>query len=129
MKSPFSRLPVFPSSRFPVFLVVATLLISQAAAQVVKIPDPNLREAIREILQLPVGSPITQQQMEKLHHLDNEKIEKMGITDLTGLEYATNLSSIALNQNEITDLSPLSNLIQLKSLVHSAQVPSTVSGK
>ena len=125
MKLSLARFPVFLSSRLPAFLVTATLLISQAAAQValnpdpigvVQIPDPNLKEAIREQLQLPAGTPITQSDMEKLHHLDNEKTEKMGITDLTGLEYATNLSAIALNQNEITDLSPLSNLIQLKSL-------------
>ena len=107
---------VFPFSSFLILTVVATLLISQAAAQIVQIPDPNLREAIREQLQLPAGIPITQQDMEKLEYLDNKKTEKMGITDLTGLEYATNLSSIPLNQNEITDLRPLSNLIQLKSL-------------
>ena len=92
------------------------LIATNAFAQTVAIPDPNLREAIRETLQLPVGSPITQQDMEKLHHLDNEKTEKMGITNLTGLEYATNLNAMPLNQNEITDLTPLSNLIQLKSL-------------
>ena len=92
------------------------LLTTNVFAQVVDILDPNLKEAVRETLQLPAGSPITQQDMEKLEYLDNEKTEKMGITDLTGLEYATNLSSIPLNQNEITDLSPLSNLIQLESL-------------
>ena len=109
----FSR---FPFSRFLILAIAAILLIPRASAQLVEIPDPNLREAIRETLQLPAGSPITQQDMEKLEYLDNEKTEKMGITDLTGLEYATNLSSIPLNQNEITDLSPLSNLIQLEAL-------------
>ena len=92
------------------------LITANSFAQVVQIPDPNLKEAIRETLQLPVGSPITQQDMEKLEYLDNEKTEKMGITDLTGLQYATNLNSIPLNQNEITDLGPLSNLIQLEYL-------------
>ena len=125
MKLSLARFPVFLSSRLPAFLVAATLLISQAAAQValnpdpigvVQIPDPNLKEAIREQLQLPAGTPITQQDMEKLEYLDNEKTEKMGITDLTGLEYATNLKGISLNQNEITDLNPLSNLIQLEAL-------------
>ncbi len=91
-------------------------IATNAFAQVVEIPDLNLREAIRETLQLPAASPITQQDIEKLEYLDNEKTEKMGITDLTGLEYATNLNSIPLNQNEITDLSPLSNLIQLEAL-------------
>ena len=127
---PSSRFPVFSSSRFPfsrllVLLVAVISLLPQAYAQValnpdpigvVQIPDLNLREAIREQLQLPAGTPITQQDMEKLKYLDNEKTEKMGITDLTGLEYATNLSSIPLNQNEITDLTPLSNLVQLEAL-------------
>ena len=98
------------------FCLLILLLNTYASAQVVEIPDPNLKEAIREQLQLPAGTPITQQDMEKLEYLDNEKTEKMGITDLTGLEYATNLNSIPLNQNEITDLRPLSNLIQLESL-------------
>ena len=94
----------------------AQVALNPGPIGVVQIPDPNLREAIRETLQLSVGSPITPQDMEKLEYLDNEKTEKMGITDLTGLEYATNLNAIALNQNEITDLTPLSNLIQLEAL-------------
>ena len=106
----------FSFSSLLVFTITTTLLISQAAAQVVEIPDPNLREAIQQALELPAGTPITRQDMEKLEYLDNEKTEKMGITDLTGLEYATNLNAIPLNQNEITDLTPLSNLIQLESL-------------
>ena len=93
---------------FAITLLFFILFTTNTFAQVVKIPDPNLRKAIREQLQLPAGTPITQQNMEKLESLNNEKTEKMGITDLSGLEYATNLRSIALNQNEITDLSSLS---------------------
>ena len=92
------------------------LLTTNTFAQVVEIPDPNLREAIREQLQLPVGTPITQQDMQKLEFLDNEKTQKTEIMDLTGLEYATNLNSISINQSEIIDLTPLSNLIQLEAL-------------
>ena len=80
---------------------------------VVPIPDPNLREAIRETLQLPVGSPITQQDMEKLHHLD---AYDMGIADLTGLEYANNLESLNAWDNPILDLTPLANLTELRVL-------------
>ena len=103
------------------FILFTTNAFTQVALNpdpigVVEIPDPKLREAIRKTLQLPVGNLITQQDMEKLEYLDNEKTEKMGITNLTGLQYATNLSSIPLNQNEITDLSPLANLLQLESL-------------
>jgi hypothetical protein len=36
-----------------------------------------------------------------------------GITDLTGLEYATNLTNLDLLMNEISDLSPLAGLTNL----------------
>ncbi len=97
-------------ARFPVFLVVATLLITSAHAQV-PIPDPNLREAIRETLQLPAESPVTQQQMERLQNLD---AYSMQIADLTGLEYATNLQQLRAWDNPISDLTPLSNLTELR---------------
>ena len=35
------------------------LLVTQSHAQLLEIPDPNLRQAIRETLQLPDGVPIT----------------------------------------------------------------------
>ena len=38
------------------------------------------------------------------------------ITDITGIEYLTNLESINLNSNNITDITPLSNLQHLNSL-------------
>ena len=82
-------------------------------AQIVEIPDPNLREAIREELQLPAGQPITQQQMLRLENLD---IEQAGINDLTGLEYATNLESLRAWLNPIFDLTPLANLTNLRYL-------------
>ena len=97
-------------------LVVLLLWSTLSSAQVVEVPDTNLREAIRQTLALPAGHPLTRQDMLKLERLDNKSTEKRGIVDLTGLEYATNLKEISLNQNRITDLSPLSNLIQLEYL-------------
>ena len=89
------------------------LVVAQGSAQVVEIPDPNLREAIREVLQLPLGSPITQQHMEYLRRLD---AYDMGIADLTGLEYASNLQRLAAWANPISDLTPLAKLTTLKEL-------------
>lgn len=40
----------------------------------------------------------------------------LGITDLTGLEYATNLTSLTLYSNNISDISALSGLTDLESL-------------
>ena len=97
------------------------LLLPQAHAQValnpdligvVEIPDPNLRLVIREALNLPGNAPVTQQEMLKLERLDAGG--NQGITDLTGLEYATNIKSLGLYHNPITDISPLASLINLR---------------
>ena len=99
--------------RFLVLSVVATLLISQAAAQVVEIPDPNLESAIRETLNIPDNSPITQQEMLRLTELNARQKQ---IADLTGLEYAINIRSLILPHNNISNLNPLVNLTKLDHL-------------
>ena len=114
MKSPLSRFLAFPSSRLLVSLVAITLLITSASAQIVEIPDSNLRQAVREALALPDGTPISQQEMLRLRELHAEQRE---ITDLTGLEFATNAISLYLGTNKLSDLSPLSGLEQLQHLV------------
>ena len=117
MKSTFSRFTHHVSRCFPViaFSLITILLIPQpVSAQVVDISDPNLEKVIRETLQLPDGVPITQQEMLRLTELDAEQHE---ITDLTGLEFATNVTSLYLGKSRISDLSPLSGLKQLLHLV------------
>ena len=104
----------FSFSRLLVCAAVAILLIAQSvSAQIVEIPDPNLRQAIRETLQLPDGVPITQLEMSRLRELEAEQRE---ITDLTGLEFATNVTGLFLSENRISDLSPLSGLKGLRNL-------------
>ena len=83
---------------------------SIAPAQVVEIPDPNLEKALREALELPNGTPITQQQMLQFTRLEAREKE---IENLTGLEYATNLTDLRLARNEISDLAPLAQLNHL----------------
>ena len=102
------------------FYCVCTFIVlcnwgSGASAQIVDIPDPNLKQAIRETLQLPDGVPITQQEMLRLRDLDASRRE---ITDLTGLEFASNLTGLFISGNfsSSLDLSPLSNLTELKVL-------------
>ena len=116
MKFSLSRFPVLSSSRLLVFLVVAILFITQSVlAQIVEIPDPNLEGAIREQLNwkhytFPPDEPITQQDMLKLTWLDGRG---KNITDLTGLEYATNLDHLYLSGNAIENLEPLAGLTNL----------------
>lgn len=110
----------FSLSRFLAFTLAATLFIPQTSAQValnpdpigvVNIPDPNLRQAIRETLQLPTDMSITQQEMLNLTQLRAPYSE---IVDLTGLEYATHLDTLYMWGNEISDLTSLANLVDMR---------------
>ena len=83
------------------------------SAQVVTIPDANLRAAINEALGKPENARITREEMQTLTALD---ADNRGITDLTGLETATNLLSLALRNNLISDLTPLASLTRLRQL-------------
>ena len=78
----------------------------------VHIPDPNLRTLIAEELGKSPNAPITAEEMKRLTFLS--KIEDQGIRDLTGLQFATNLSSIRIEKSEVSDLSPLAGLTQLE---------------
>lgn len=95
---------------YAIRLIFWLLITTTTFAQVVEIPDPNLREAIRETLKIPVGRQITQQHMKTLRRFDAPQME---IANLTGLEYATNLTWIFIWGNPIEDISPLSNLTNL----------------
>ena len=95
----------------PLLLYIA--LCSTAFPQVVEIPDPNLRRAVSEALNLPAGAPITQEDMNRLTHLD---MRERGIGILTGLGFATNLNYLLIAGNPTIDLSPIATLKQLEHL-------------
>ena len=86
--------------------------ISEGFNIVVEIPDSNLKRLIREALSLPEAVPLTQGQMQRLTELDAGG--DRGITNLTGLEYATNIRSLRLHNNPIVDISPLVHLTKLE---------------
>ncbi len=88
------------------FLIFCTA----AHAQVVDIPDPNLRAAIRGELQLPPGKGITKEDMLRLESLGAARHD---IMHLTGLEHATNLTSLSLWGNPIAELTSIANLQRL----------------
>ena len=116
MQTKILRLALFP-------LIFLTLPLT-AMAQVVDIPDSNLRAAIEEALGKASGATITTADMARLRHFD---ARNANISNLTGLEAATNLTSLSLgdkhvegqgwiNSNSIKDLSPLAELSNLTSL-------------
>ena len=59
----------FSFSRLLILSVAAILLTPHVSAQVVEIPDPNLKRAVREALTLPDEVPITQPEMARLKKL------------------------------------------------------------
>ena len=100
------------------------------------IPDPNLRAAIERTLGKASGDPITASDMARLTDLFAQNSD---ISDLTGLESATNLTFLGLgselveaegrfiNSNSVSDLSPLAGLTNLEFLVLDSNSVSDIS--
>ena len=99
--------------RFTLFLLICLSLLMIGTAQAVDVPDPNLRAAIETTLGKASGTPITAAEMETLTFF---RAIDANISDLTGLEYATNLTYLFLWNNAISDLTPLSDLTNLQFL-------------
>lgn len=85
----------------------------------VHIPDAKLHKAIRKELNsntktsIPDGKPITKEDMGKLRVLP---VGDEGLVDLTGLEYAVNLTAFAFSDSDVSDLRPIAKLRHLEKL-------------
>ena len=76
-------------------------------------PDANLRTAVRSALNLNNNDTLTQAGMANLTTLTARNAQ---ISNLTGLEHATNLQKLDLRDNTISNISALSGLTNLESL-------------
>ena len=76
-------------------------------------PDENLRTAVRQALNIDTDSLLTQQAMQGLTSLNAENSE---ITNIRGLEHATQLEVLNLGGNEITTITLLEGLTHLTEL-------------
>ena len=94
-------------------LFLTIVLGDVAFAQVVDIPDPNLRRLVREALNLPNDAPVTVRDMRQLTEL---KVQNTGIENLGGLEHAVNLRRLRIGSNSLSDLSPISHCSKLEDL-------------
>ena len=94
-------------------LFLTIVLGDVAFAQVVEIPDPNLRRLVREALNLPNDAPVTVRDMRQLTEL---KVQNTGIENLDGLEHAVNLRRLWIGSNSLSDLSPISHCSKLEDL-------------
>ena len=105
------------------FFLICLSIPLTATAQIVDIPDPNLRAAIESALGKVSGDTITVADMANLNRL---LAPNANISGLTGLEAATNLTILDLgvdfgmepliNSNSISDLSPIAGLTNLTDL-------------
>ena len=112
------------------FLLLSVLLLwligfpGVVSAQVVEIPDANLRAAIAGALNKAPGDAITRAEMETLVRL---RTPGRDITDLHGIEFAINLTFLDLRHNTISNVSPLSSLINLTDMWLSGNTISDIS--
>ena len=96
---------------FPLTAVAQT--VTTGAEAVVIIPDSNFRAVIEDSLGKLAGAPIIAAEMAKLTSLT---AQYKNISDLTGLECATNLTRLYLRGNAISDISHLMGLTELSYL-------------
>ena len=83
------------------------------ATTAINVPDPNLRAKIEDALGKASGDPISATEMATLTSLT---AQDASISNLTGLETATNLTTLKLGDNSISDISALAGLTNLTEL-------------
>jgi internalin A len=120
--SAFMNIPFDGSRGFAAHVLhlgFAAILLSvgaSAQAQVVSFPDPNLEAAVRDALHIYAPTNIYQTDLAS-PTFTNFSVNGRGIVDLTGLQYATNLTTLQLQgsfgQPGLTDIAVLANLRKL----------------
>lgn len=95
---------------------LATAAHASVQSTAVTIPDQALRRAINLALGRNAMDNLNRGELAQLTHLS---AVGAGIADLTGLEWAGNLTSANFNDNNLTSIAPLSGLTQLASLTWS----------
>ena len=99
--------------RLTLYLLLYMAVCSAAFGQIVNIPDPALERLIRQKLRIRSDRHITQDDMRNLRG-DLDAGGNIGITDITGLEYATNLTALSFYHNPISDIGPMSGMTNLR---------------
>ena len=79
----------------------------------VTFPDSNLEVAIGEAINKPEGAIY----LSDLQSLTDLVASQKDISDISGLEYCSNLQGLDLQDNNISDISPINGLTRLESLV------------
>ena len=91
-----------------------SVTVNAAVPEETWMSDANLRAGVREALGLRPGESLTKLALQGLTELS---ITESSLSDLSGLEHATNLSVLVLHQNQIDDITPLQNLTNITDLI------------
>ena len=102
-----------PNISEPLLFTATTIPDSETVIVHEIVRDANLRAKIMETLGKPFGEVLTLTDMLQLRTL---AADNMHIYDLTGLEYAANLTSLSLQDNRIANVLSLLTLTQLTTL-------------
>ncbi len=108
----FDTSPLYPLTQGAMQDVDIT--ISQYPPASTWMPDANLRKAVRKALKIATNENFSQEQVATLTKLT---AEKKRISNITGLEHATNLEKLELRRNQIVDVGPLEGLTELTELM------------
>ncbi|EAF5657547.1 LapB repeat-containing protein [Listeria innocua] len=85
----------------------------KAAQDVVNIPDPVLKSYLNGLLGQPSTSDITEAQMDTIPSVT---LSNSSLKDLTGLDYAHNLTFLYLSNTEVTDYSLVAKIPSLTNI-------------
>ena len=96
----------------------------EAIAEIVDIPDSNLRAAIATTFDKSPSAPIVRRNMAALNKL---VADNLSISDLTGLELAINLMYLTLGENSVSDISAVAGLTKLTTLTLGENFVSDIS--
>ncbi|PPA28450.1 hypothetical protein C3737_19220 [Aeromonas jandaei] len=83
------------------------LLTDAVNAEIINFPDKNMEAAVKSALGIAVADPVTTQDMLAL-----DRLNAVGkhIENLAGLQFATNLVALDVTDNDISDISAISEL-------------------
>ena len=90
-----------------------SITVAASGGEETWMPDANLRAAVRSALGYQEGEELTQEAMKLFTSF---RARESQIRDLTGLEYATNLTNLDLGYNEISDITPIDDFTKLTRL-------------
>lgn len=85
----------------------------QAAQDNVNIPDPAFKSYLNGLLGQPSTSDITEAQMDTITAIT---INGGSVSDITGIDYAHNLTSVRIANTQVTDFSLLASLPKLTNI-------------